>query len=213
VDWVLLTSPSLVLDVLGLRETAVPVGYVDAQESLRTWLCWDLWYLNIFMALGNFPRSPSRHTRAEAGTTPLVCIFCTPRLSPHLLSPSRHAGAGLDTQSLACLLPVRWGAAHPLSAVSAETGLEDTSRAGWQASLVAPWTAWDRGRGPTCLVLRSDLGPASSSEDWSRDSARPHLRGIYPPTLTYFCCFKLRADVLTSPVIEGTQHLLQQQSN
>lgn len=101
----------------------------------------------------------------------------------------------------------------PASAASTEKRLEDTSRIGQQSNVVAPRTGWDGGRGPTCLVLRSNLGPASSSEGWSRDSAQPHLQGIYPPTLTYFCCFKLIADVLTSPVIEGTQHLLQQQGN
>lgn len=112
-------------------------------------------------------------------------------------------------------LPFAWvlRSRPPASAVSTEMGQEGTSRTGGQARLVAPWRAWDGGRGPTRLVLRSRVGPASSSEDWSCDSAQPHLRGIYPPTLTYFRCFKLIADLLTSPAIEGTQHLLQQQSN
>lgn len=130
---------------------------------------------------------------------------------PSPLSPASSALAGwalimMQAQSLPCLLPV-----SPLSLqclLAWACGIQ-----GWQGSLGASRTAWDGGRGPASLVLSSNLGSASSSEDWSCDSVQPHLQGIYPPTLTYICCFKLIADVLTSPVIEGAQHLLQQQSN
>lgn len=106
------------------------------------------------------------------------------------------------------LLPFACATPCPCSICWHEPG--GYKHAGWQGSLVASWTTWDGGRGPASLVLGSNLGLAFSSEDWSCDSEQPHLQGIYPPTLTYICCFKLLADALTSPVIEGTQHLLQQ---
>lgn len=125
---------------------------------------------------------------------------------PSPLSPASSALPGwaltfpllntlMQAQSLPCLLPV----SPPVPAVSAGVSLRDTRVTGKSGSFTDS--------------LGSNLGPASSSEDWSCDSVQPHLQGIYPPTLTYICCFKLIADVLTSPVIEGAQHLLQQQSN
>lgn len=129
VDGVLPNSPSFALDVSDQREIAVPMRYLGDQKSLRTWLHWGLCYLDIFLPLcgTHFPRSLCRHSRAEAVSTPhpSYCIFCTPRLSPHLPS-SEHTDENLAAQSLSCLLLVP----PPVPAVSAGMSLEDTSMQG-----------------------------------------------------------------------------------